>query len=133
MTQQTASLTATGTRALDLGLRLKYAGIDQQAMSIIPLTPMRLFSSKEASSARMSEDEADDAMLNGKLNGATATRPRAKVAQTHGLAYALDHALQQTPVGETLFVVPTYTGLLGIHRELEQRGLTPHYWEEKGP
>ncbi len=51
----------------------------------------------------------------------------------YGLAYALDSALQQTPVGETLFVIPTYTGLLDIHRELEHRGLTPHYWEEKGP
>jgi lipid II isoglutaminyl synthase (glutamine-hydrolysing) len=61
------------------------------------------------------------------------TRPAAKIAQTHGLAYALDSALQQTPVGETLFVIPTYTGLLDIHRELEHRGLTPHYWEEKGP
>jgi hypothetical protein len=28
-----------------------------------------------------------------------------------------------------LYVVPTYTGLLEIQRELERRGLTPHYWE----
>src|SRR5260370_17587029 len=50
-----------------------------------------------------------------------------------GIAKALDVAIRQTPAGETLFVVPTYTGLLEIHRELERRGLTPHYWEEKGP
>jgi hypothetical protein len=41
----------------------------------------------------------------------------------------LNSALQYTPVGETLFVVPTYTGLLEVHRELEQRGFAPHYWE----
>ena len=46
---------------------------------------------------------------------------------------ALDTAIRQTPSGETLFVIPTYTGLLEIHRELERRGLTPRYWEESGP
>ena len=47
----------------------------------------------------------------------------------YGIAEALDVAVRQTPAGETLFVVPTYTGLLEIQHELEQRGLTPHYWE----
>jgi hypothetical protein len=51
----------------------------------------------------------------------------------YGLARALDAAIASTPAGETLFIIPTYTGLLDIHRELERRGLTPHYWEEKGP
>src|SRR5258707_9464593 len=51
----------------------------------------------------------------------------------YGTAKALDLALRQTPAGETLFIVPTYTGLLQIRRELDRRGLTPHYWEEKGP
>ncbi|HLX55865.1 MAG TPA: MurT ligase domain-containing protein [Ktedonobacteraceae bacterium] len=133
MAQQTASLTATGTRALDLGLRLKYAGIEPQAMSIIPLAPLRADNSKDAPAARMLEYKAGDAMSNGRLNGTQAAKPGVKVAQKHGLANALDHALQETPVGETLFVIPTYTGLLDIHRELERRGLTPHYWEEKGP
>ena len=53
--------------------------------------------------------------------------------KTYGIAQALDQAIKQTPEGETLFIVPTYTGLLEIHRELERRGLTPHYWEETGP
>jgi hypothetical protein len=54
-----------------------------------------------------------------------------QIAKSYGLKSALDTALQQTPVGETLFIVPTYTGLLAVHRELEQRGLTPHFWEGK--
>lgn len=130
--QQTASLTVTGTRALDLGLRLKYAGIDAQAMNIVPLTSMRI-GGKEVLATRIQESTSDLAQSNGKLTGARKMRPATKIAHTYGLAYALDHALQQTPVGETLFVIPTYTGLLDIHRELERRGLTPHYWEEKGP
>ncbi len=129
--QQTTMLTVTGTRALDLGLRLKYAGIDAQAMNIVPLTPLRA-ASKEAIALPRGKETAH-AVSNGSVTSARKTRPTAKPAQTHGLAYALDSALQQTPVGETIFVIPTYTALLDIHRELERRGLTPRYWEEKGP
>jgi lipid II isoglutaminyl synthase (glutamine-hydrolysing) len=129
--RQTTTLTVTGTRALDLGLRLKYAGIDVHAMNIVPLTPIRA-AGKEAV-ALPQVKEAAHAESNASVTSARKTRPAAKLAQTYGLAYALDSALQQTPVGETLFVIPTYTGLLDIHRELERRGLIPHYWEEKGP
>ena len=59
--------------------------------------------------------------------------PAGTPERVYGIARALDTAISQTPEGETLFVVPTYTGLLEIHRELERRGLTPHYWEETGP
>jgi hypothetical protein len=51
------------------------------------------------------------------------------VAHGYSLKHAIDTALDHTPEGETLFIVPTYTGLLEVHRELEQRGLTPRYWE----
>ena len=131
--QQTAALTVTGTRALDLALRLKYAGIDEQAISIVPLTLIRAAGGRETATALAHASESDHALSNGALPGARKTVARTKPAQRHGLTYALDSALQQTPVGETLFVIPTYTGLLDIHRELERRGLTPHYWEEKGP
>jgi lipid II isoglutaminyl synthase (glutamine-hydrolysing) len=101
----TSSLTVTGTRALDLALRLKYAGVAPEAVNIVPTIPLRTSPGKHAISSR---------------------RPS-------GLARALDSAVERTPVGETLFVIPTYTGLLDIHRELERRGATPHYWEERGP
>jgi hypothetical protein len=61
------------------------------------------------------------------------TTPAQVPEKTYGIAQALDRALEQTPEGETLFIVPTYTGLLELHRELERRGLTPRYWEETGP
>ena len=129
--RQTNSLTLTGTRALDLGLRLKYAGIDTETMNIVPLAPVRA-----ADRVAVTQRQAADTALaspNGKVGGEHTIRPATKSARAYGLAYALDSALQDTPVGETLFVIPTYTGLLDVHRELERRGLTPHYWEEKGP
>jgi len=74
---------------------------------------------------------------NRNVKGAEGTEQEALHAEAiqryerFGIAEALDTAVRQTPAGETLFVVPTYTGLLDIQRELERRGLTPHYWEGK--
>lgn len=100
----TSSLTVTGIRALDLALRLKYAGVSQVDMQIVPVIPLRSAQGNEVGTG-----------------------------QVFGLARALDSAIEGTPEGETLFIIPTYTGLLDIHRELERRGLTPRYWEEVGP
>ncbi|HEU5440376.1 MAG TPA: MurT ligase domain-containing protein [Ktedonobacterales bacterium] len=77
-----AQVTVSGTRAFDLALRLKYAGI----------APARV--------------ESDPAA-------------------------ALEAALVATPPGETLYVVPTYTAMLAVRAELERRGHTPHYWEQR--
>jgi len=77
-----AQITATGTRAFDLGLRLKYAGAD--AAHIEP-----------------------------------------------EIAAALWHAVQATPAGETLYIVPTYTAMLAVRGALERRGYAPHYWEQR--
>jgi len=130
MLRHTETLTVTGTRAFDLALRLKYAGIAAQDMQLIPAAPLSS-TNKSALPSR-----AGKPGLRGSISGSTIVErpglvPRGK--RPYGLAYALDTALQQMPTGETLFVVPTYTGLLELHRELERRGLTPHYWEEKGP
>jgi hypothetical protein len=130
MARQTETLTVTGTRALDFGLRLKYAGFKPEEMNIVMLAPPRVGWGKES---RRQARETSRAMLNGTSGDGSQARRRSGVDQKYGLAYALDYTLQQTPVGETLFVIPTYTGLLDVHRELERRGLTPHYWEEKGP
>jgi hypothetical protein len=135
-TQHTATLTVAGTRALDLALRLKYAGIEQQAMTIVTSTPLRAVKIVYESKAR-SARQRRRASKAGALRSAQLSMPTGNVihqASTgHGIAKALDVAIRQTPVGETLFVVPTYTGLLEIHRELERRGFAPRYWEEKGP
>ncbi len=130
---QTETLVLSGTRALDLGLRLKYAGMVQNAMTIVPPAPLRAELREEALQARAFA-ASKSSQRQGRKGGAVKVEVREQEAVSraprhYGIAGALDIAVSQTPVGETLFVVPTYTGLLEIHRELERRGLTPHYWE----
>jgi UDP-N-acetylmuramyl tripeptide synthase len=43
---------------------------------------------------------------------------------------ALDAALARTPVGQMLYIVPTYTAMLEIRELLARRGQRPHFWEE---
>ena len=127
--QQTATLVVAGSRAYDLALRLKYAGIHQEAISMFTPAPLRA-SLQEAEKHNRIRRTAKN--RNRKQHGSIETPNSASaisLPQHFGIAAALNEAIRQTPVGETLFVVPTYTGLLEIHHELEQRGLTPHYWE----
>ncbi len=124
----TQSLVISGTRALDLAVRLKYAGIPQKEMTIIPYN-MPLKGERSTHQARQKRDATNKHKEGQTL--AASEQMAFQIAKSYGLKCALDTALQQTPVGETLFIVPTYTGLLTVHRELEQRGLTAHFWEEK--
>lgn len=117
----TSTLFVAGTRALDLGLRLKYAGVAEEQLQIVPVAPLR---AQQPAPAPRRTRRKKRAAAPAEENTGQAPRP-------YGLKKALDLAIEQTPVGETLFIVPTYTGLLEVHRELEQRGLTPHYWEGK--
>lgn len=78
----TAYLVASGTRAYDLALRLKYIGEEPQFV----------------------EPE---------------------------VGAALTHALEHTPSGETLYIIPTYTAMLAVRAELERRGFAPRYWEQE--
>jgi len=134
-----ATLTLAGTRARDLALRMKYAGLEMQEVVVAPSAPLR--AERQASSKRRRRggrqaklDQAELPPVELETTGALslATQPQTP-GKPYGIAQALDQALSRTPEGETLFIVPTYTGLLEIHRELERRGLTPHYWEETGP
>ena len=139
-----ASLTIAGTRARDLALRLKYAGLDMQEMTIAPSIPLRAERQElRAAPGQRRARQASRRRARGATLAAEDAPAREQAVQTapqrgtservYGIARALDKAIGQTPEGETLFVVPTYTGLLEVHRELERRGLTPHYWEETGP
>ncbi len=46
------------------------------------------------------------------------------------LAQALDHGLELTPAGGELFVIPTYTAMLGLRRVVTDRGFARPYWEQ---
>jgi UDP-N-acetylmuramyl tripeptide synthase len=118
----TATLVVTGTRARDLALRMKYAGVASEDMQIVPSQPLRTVKNEKATK-KVKQRHARS--VSETLEEASPTSQD----QIYGLKNAIDQALQSVPVGETLFVVPTYTGLLEIHRELEQRGLAAHYWE----
>jgi UDP-N-acetylmuramyl tripeptide synthase len=140
--QSFASLTIAGTRARDLALRLKYAGLDPQAMVIAPPAPLRAERKSERTAPTRRRQKAQRRAaprvglppVEQETTGALSLElPLQTPGKTYGIAQALDQAIGRTPEGETLFIVPTYTGLLEIHRELERRGLTPHYWEETGP
>lgn len=140
--QSFATLTIAGTRARDLALRMKYAGLEMQDVVIAPSAPLRAerkperpaSSKRRRRAGRLADLAADLPPVELETTGALslAVQPQTP-GKTYGIAQALDQALSRTPEGETLFIVPTYTGLLEIHRELERRGLTPHYWEETGP
>ena len=112
--EQMAGLASTlvigGTRAFDLDLRLKYAGV-------------RL---------------APDLSSSGGLESTAESRPADRVDATDAptrvvieprIPQALDAALVSVAPGETLFVIPTYTALLAVRGELERRGYAAHYWE----
>ena len=123
----TSTLVVAGSRALDLALRLKYAGVAQDKMIMVTTAPLRAMKPDTPLAARKKRRAKN---RNVKiLEEAGQQPPLTEISHHYGIAGALDSAVRQTPVGETLFVVPTYTGLLEIQRELERRGLTPHYWE----
>lgn len=128
--QQTATLVVAGTRALDLALRLKYAGVEEQDMTIVTSTPLRTMK-REPVDKRIKQVArgARLPLLANKAINAPEQEAYPQGQRRYGIAEALNTVVRQTPVGETLFIVPTYTGLLEIHQELERRGLTPHYWE----
>ncbi len=127
--QQTTTLVVAGSRTLDLALRLKYAGVEQLDMTIVPPAPLRTLK-REVIDNRIKQvtKVRQPSLANGRIN---TVEPKAhtEAPRLYGIAEALNAAVHQTPAGETLFIVPTYTGLLEIHQELERRGLTPHYWE----
>ena len=121
---QVQTLIVAGSRALDLALRLKYAGIADDAITVVPPAPLKLTQKAEARRVQQQRGKGskdDKAILNQTLIGSTRS--------LFGLKQAMRVALNTVPLGETLFIVPTYTGLLEVHQELEQRGLTPRYWE----
>ncbi|HZR39323.1 MAG TPA: MurT ligase domain-containing protein [Ktedonobacteraceae bacterium] len=132
---KTQTFVVAGTRALDLALRLKYAGVDEEDMTIIPSIPLRVArreanrTPRQIGMSKRGMRAIGQAIETLEKHPDKANDTLIPSTRMYGLKNALEVALNQTPVNETLFVVPTYTALLEVHHELEQRGLTPHYWE----
>jgi len=51
------------------------------------------------------------------------------VAIEHDTATALGRALDATPAGGTLYVLPTYTAMLGVREIIARRAGQTHFWE----
>lgn len=68
---------------------------------------------------------ADDMALRLKYAGLPVQRLQVEA----DLAAALDRALEQTPRGETLYVMPTYTAMLGLREVIARRGAVKQFWE----
>jgi lipid II isoglutaminyl synthase (glutamine-hydrolysing) len=84
-------VTCAGTRAGELAVRLKYAGLPADRLHVVPELAPAL----------------DDAVAN---------------------APALDDAVANAPASH-LYVLPTYTALLELRRELAERGHALPFWE----
>lgn len=81
--------------------------------------------SMQPASVMVSGTRAYDLALRLKYAG----RPAATIEPDPARALAL--ALDGTPEGETLYIVPTYTAMLAVRGELERQGYAPHYWEQR--
>ena len=44
---------------------------------------------------------------------------------------ALDHAVAAAPIGGTVYVLPTYTAMLGLRETLVRRGVAEAFWRER--
>ena len=147
--ERVASLAQTivvgGTRAADLAVRLKYAGVLGAPTAKMGCTTEGTENGVEhrGHGGRTSENEGSSvsscafsgpsaSFASSAVSSGTETpapeRPIG-VAVEPDVARALDLALANVPSGETLYVIPTYTAMLAVRGELERRGYVPRYWE----
>jgi UDP-N-acetylmuramyl tripeptide synthase len=56
--------------------------------------------------------------------------PSERIEVVSELERGLDRALERTPAGGELVVLPTYTAMLALRRIAADRGLVRPYWEE---
>ena len=144
------TVVVSGRRAADLALRLKYAGIAAPATAGVPpvrqsispsqetftkssfLPPPSSFPPPPSSFPRKRESKHRLPQVGGAEGShrppATDHRPLTEVVVERDLGLALDQAVQRTPAGGTLHVVPTYTALLELRGLLTRRGALRPYW-----
>jgi len=80
----------------------------------------------QAGSTVVSGRRAEDMALRLKYAGFPPDLPIVRDTEE-----ALSLALERTPAGGSLYVVPTYTAMLEVRELLARRGRVAHYWEER--
>ncbi len=98
---RTSFLAVSGQRAKDLALRLMYAGLWSQSGAGPEAAP-----------------------------GAPADRPGVPPQEDEDIVRAFFAAIRQTPPGETLYVLATYTAMWTLRRELVRRGHLAPFWRQ---
>jgi UDP-N-acetylmuramyl tripeptide synthase len=58
--------------------------------------------------------------------------PEASIETVPSIPEALERALQATPAGETLTIVPTYTAMLTVREILARKAGRPAFWQQEG-
>src|SRR5206468_3445786 len=86
----TATLVVAGSRALDLALRLKYAGIAQDEMTIVTISPLRAMKRDTAQTTSNKRQRKNRSMRIAEETGGEALN--AVATQRYGIAEALDRA-----------------------------------------
>jgi UDP-N-acetylmuramyl tripeptide synthase len=99
--ERTSYLAASGTRANDLALRLKYAGLLGSGGQLI-------------------------AHADGKPDGA----PQMPMLIEEDMARAFFTAIDQAPAGQTVYVLSSYTAMWALRRDLVRRGHLAPFWRQ---
>ena len=125
------TVVVSGRRAADLAVRLKYAGVAAPATAGVPPARQSISLSQETfaeSSFPPPPSSFPRKRESNRRPPTTGHRPLTEVAVERDLGLALDQAVQRTPAGGTLHVVPTYTALLELRGLLTRRGALRPYW-----
>ena len=80
-----------------------------------------------AASLTLTGDRAHDLALRMRYAG----HPADRMTVIPDPEAALDHAVATTPAGGTLYVLPTYTAMLGLRETLVRRGVAEAFWRER--
>jgi UDP-N-acetylmuramyl tripeptide synthase len=128
------SLVVGGRRAADLALRLKYAGVVEAWHPTPNPSPVGrgegdLSARPAGKPAGWQREAGGGAPLSVGLP--VEEEGRSSLQVQPALSAALDAALAQTPPGETLYAVLTYTAMLELRHVLVNRGYLRAYWADK--
>ncbi|HTC59494.1 MAG TPA: MurT ligase domain-containing protein [Solirubrobacteraceae bacterium] len=119
--------TCSGTRAPELALRLKYAGIEPERIRVIDDLPSALVAATAEYQATGRGRLADAAAKHsptgrGRLTNAEESAAVGEERRAEGSVSQLDHAAP-------LYVLPTYTAMLALRELLVRRGEADSSWQ----
>ncbi|MBE3575015.1 MAG: DUF1727 domain-containing protein [Firmicutes bacterium] len=133
---QAARVVASGLRAYDMAVRLKYAGLDESRLEVVPdlgaalrrglaLAEELTGPAREGLPAPRAVAAAaggPDGTLHPGRGGGPQAGPEAPGPRVEPGALF--------PMDERLYVLPTYTAMLALRHQLEEQKLVGRFWQE---